>query len=123
MAEEKKKLITREHLDAFFDAIDIDLRGILAERSEEHARQAAMRPGLGECTDQVYEEKHSSEVLEKSMNQTIQDSKLAVDDEKKVKVNQPVRKYRLPTFRNETRDNSPVRLPSTSKIKVEDGEK
>lgn len=118
--DKKKKLITKEHLDSFFDAMDIDLRAILDERNVKQAARAAATPGLGECTEGVFEEKATTEELEISMEKTLRESEATVEEELKKKVNASTRKYDLPTFKTVAKEKTPIRLPSTSSLTAED---
>jgi len=64
-----EKIITKKHLNSFFDSIDINIRDIIDNRNREQTKQAEMRPGFGECSDDNFNKKHSSEELKEKNQQ------------------------------------------------------
>jgi len=104
MADKDKKLITKDHLDSFFESVNIDLRGIINERNREQAKQAERRPGIGDCVDDNFEVKHSSKDLKESLNKILDEDGVKVETMVKEKIGEEPPKYELPKFKTEVKE-------------------
>jgi len=96
-----KKIITRKHLDSFFDSIDINLRDIIDNRNKKQTKNAEMRPGIGECSEDNFSEKHSSEELKNSLDKILKENKPKVEEQIKEKIAEETPKYKIPEFKGE----------------------